>query len=129
MDQAASAGIREERDATRAIGYYWHCARGAGGDDEARCTCVHLYADRAIRQTAERMCACVRLGCRRTDVRKDAHASVRILRASAPNVAPLRGVKKLHPLGRRRSGSVGVRRLLTVCTWIGCRSLSFDFQR
>lgn len=79
VDQAASAGICEERDATRAIGYYWHCAR--------RC-----------RARAAHMCARARQLLRWTDASKGAHASVRILRASAPALS----VKK--PLPPARAG-------------------------
>lgn len=117
MDRAASAGICEERDATRAIGYYWHCVRGAGGV-EVRRTCVH------IRDATLSVRARARLGCRWT-ASKGAHASVRVLRASAPIELPWRGVKKPHPLRecRRPRVVVGVRRPLTVYT-----SMSVDYR-
>lgn len=64
------------------------------------------------------------------DRRKGAHASVRILRASTLSKPPLRGVKKLHPLGRRRRESVGVWRPLTVYTRMSMdkSSLTLEFR-
>jgi len=120
VDQAASAGICEERDATRAIGYYWHCARGAGGDDGTwRSMRARMQLARYVAHAECLHVRSSRLPMNRCTP-KGAHASVRILRASAPSEPPLRGVKKLHSLGRRHTGSVGVRRPLTVCI-SGCR--------